>query len=155
MNIHPYEFTAPIVSHHMGRDLFYTVVFLPADLIPALPLDETPRLRIEAECRGVTFDGALMPVRGDFYLMISRKLMKRLGAEIGDEIEVRFGIADQDAVRMPPELSDALDAHPDLREVWEGWTAGKRRGWAHRVTSAKAAATKARRVEEVLAALAD
>ena len=95
-----------------------------------------------------------MPVRGEFYLMVSRRLMKRLGAENGDEIEIRFGLADQDAVRVPVELAEALDAHADLREVWDGWTAGKRRGWAHRVASAKAAETRRRRVEEVLAALA-
>ena len=155
MNLHPYAFRAPIVSHHMGRDLYYSVVFLPDELARALPLDETPRLRIEVECRGVTFEGALMPVRGRWYLMISRRLMVRLGAAVGDEIELRFGVIDQDAVRVPPELSDALDAHPDLREVWNGWTPGKRRGWAHRVATAKAAATRVRRVEEVLAALAD
>ncbi|MEM8981122.1 MAG: YdeI/OmpD-associated family protein [Pseudomonadota bacterium] len=78
-----------------------------------------------------------------------------MGVALGDEVEVRFAVADQDAVNVPNALAEALETHGDLAEVWDSWTPGKRRGWAHRVASAKTAPTIAKRVDEVLTVLAE
>ncbi len=155
MSLYPFEFHAPIMTQHMGGTLYYTVVRLPQSLTPHLPFDRYPRLRIEGEIDGFSIEGALMPADGGHYLMTPRKLLKRLRKEIGEEVVVRFGVADQDAVHVPPELADALGDAPDLAEVWAAWTPGKRRGYAHRVASAKAPATKAKRVAEILDVLAE
>ena len=154
MSFYPFQFKAPVTRQHMGKELYYTVVVLPVDLEPHLPFDRFPRLRVEGEVDGVPIEGTFMLGGGYFYLMTPRKLLKKLGKEVGDEVKVDFGVADQDAVHMPPELAEALDDAPDLAEIWNSWTPGKRPGHAHRVTSAKAAATKAKRVAEILDLLA-
>ena len=46
-----------------------------------------------------------------------------------------------------------LEANDAAREVWGAWTAGKRRGFCHRVDSAKFPETRERRVEEVIVKL--
>lgn len=91
-----------------------------------------------------------MPAQGKWYLMVSEKLQKTCGVSMGDHVSVSFDIADQDAVTLPIELQDALEANDTAREAWNGWTAGKRRGWCHRVDSARMPETRERRVEEVI-----
>jgi len=139
----------------MGKDLHYTVVFLPTEIACDLPFGKSKRLRVNAEVNGVSVEGTWMPTRGQWYLMTPKKLMAKLKVDLGDEVTVRFAIADQDAVSVPQALAEALDTHSDLAEVWDSWTPGKRRGWAHRVSSAKTPPTIAKRVDEVLSALAD
>jgi hypothetical protein len=145
----PYEFTAPVKTYDF-ETYAYTVVYLPEDLAGALPLDRYRRLRVEAEVNGVPLKAALMPTGGRWYLMLSKKLLKRAGLTLGDPAHVTFAVADQDAVDVLPPLAEALDAEPDLRAAWEALTPGKRRGLAHRVASAKTAPTIAKRVAEVI-----
>ncbi len=138
----------------MGKELYYTVVELPADVV--LPFDGKPRLRVEGEIDGMTFEGTWMPGAGrPHYLMTPARLLRTIGKSVGDPVTLRFAVADQNAVREPSELTDALAEMPDLREVWDNWSPGKRRGYAHRVATAKAAATKAKRVGEILDLLSE
>ncbi len=65
-------------------------------------------------------------------------------------MSVSFDIAVQDAITVPMELQYALEANGAAREVWDSWTAGKRRGFYYRVDSSKMVGTRERRVEEVL-----
>ncbi len=82
--------------------------------------------------------------------MVSKKLQKLCGVSLGDRVAVSFDIANQDAITVPCELQFALEANDAAREVWESWTAGKRRGFCYRVDSAKMPETRERRVEEVI-----
>ncbi|QDT05103.1 hypothetical protein K227x_35010 [Rubripirellula lacrimiformis] len=82
--------------------------------------------------------------------MVSKKLQKLCGVSMGDRVSVSFDIAVQDAITVPMELRYALEANDAAREVWDSWTAGKRRGFCYRVDSAKMVETRERRVEEVI-----
>ena len=151
--MHPFEITVPVTRRPMGKELFYTVVELPSDL--DLPFGGQPRLRVEGEIDGLPFEGTWMPgAGGPHYLMTPAKTLRRIGKAVGDDVTLRFSIADPDAVREPPELTEALAEMPDLREIWDGWSPGKRRGYAHRVHTAKAPATKSKRAGEILDLLA-
>ncbi|MEM8994887.1 MAG: YdeI/OmpD-associated family protein [Acidobacteriota bacterium] len=151
---YPFQFEADIEYHHLGS-YRYTVVFLDERLHGCLPLAEHPRLRTSGELRDIPFDGAWQPVRGRWYLMLSKPQMRAGAFEVGDRVQVRFRIEDQDAVEVPAELRLMLEGRPRLERVWGGLTAGKRRGLAHRVASAKTAPTRERRLAEVAATLAD
>ena len=96
-----------------------------------------------------------MPVGRRHYLMVSKNLMRRIGREEEEHVTVRFGVADQDRVDVPPALQEALRDHPDLQDIWDSWTPGKRRSLAYRVESAKTPPTIAKRVAEVLDLLAE
>ena len=52
MSDYPFNFQAEIVRYAFGK-MEFTVVFVPAELVPKLPLDKHPRLRIEGEVDGI------------------------------------------------------------------------------------------------------
>ena len=145
-----HEFEAPIAYHDVGSSRYrYTVVFLPPHLSDRLPLDAHPRLRISGEVNDHPFEASLTPVRGRWYILLSKRTLRAIGALVGDTVSIRFRVADQDAVEVPPALEEALRGNAALQALWEGLTAGKRRGLAYRVASAKTPATQAKRIAEV------
>ena len=154
MAYYSFGFEAAIVRHLIGkgeRKLAYTVVMLPADLRAKLPFDQHPRLRVEGEINEHAFNGAWQPAgNGRYYLMLPKPILKEACLGLGDHVEVRFNIADQSEVNMPPALAQALGENPALREEWEKLSPGKQRAFAHRVSSAKTAPTIAKRLEEVM-----
>lgn len=148
-----YHFEAKVQIIDFGR-LQYTVVYLPKKITKRLPLDENPRLRIEGAVNGVRINSAITPTANKkHYLLLSKKLLKSCGLSVGERANVRFDIADQDAVDVPNELRHALQANDVAADVWERITPGKKRGLAYRVSSAKRASTRELRVEEVIAIL--
>ena len=148
MSYFTHAFETQIVSHHVGL-YDYTVVFLAPDLISELPLKQYPRLRISGEIGNIPIEAAWQPVRGRWFLMLSKQLMRDGGFSIGDTVEVRFLVVDQDAVDVPNELADLLATNASVRVAWDKLSAGKRRALAHRVSSAKTAPTRARRIAEI------
>jgi uncharacterized protein YdeI (YjbR/CyaY-like superfamily) len=68
-------------------------------------------------------------------------------------VEVRFNVADPNAVQIPEELAAALDADALARAAWDALTPGRRRGLAHRVAAAQKEATRHARTAELIAGL--
>ncbi|MEO0975412.1 MAG: DUF1905 domain-containing protein, partial [Pseudomonadota bacterium] len=92
-----HEFEAPIVEHDVGSARYrYTVVFVPAELSTALPLERFPRLRISGEVNDHPIEASLTPVRGQWYVLLSKSTLKAIDARLGDLVTLRFRIADQD-----------------------------------------------------------
>ena len=149
MTYFTHSFEATIVKPEKSQ-YHIAFIYLPKELESELPFDKYPKLRIEAEIGEYPLDCALQPHDGKRYMMLSKRVLKESGLSVGDEVEVRFRIADQDAVNVPEELQAALDADLKALEKWNALTPGKRRGFAFRVASAKRADTKRRRVEEIL-----
>ncbi len=143
-----YEFTGKVARHSFGS-WGYTVVFLPPEVAAQLPVQENPRLRVRGELDEYPFAGAWQPTGGTWYLMINKTVLKQGGYQVGDWINVRFNLDDPEAVDLPEALEAALRQDRKFRKVWEGLTAGKRRGLAYRVATAKTEATILKRVEEV------
>ncbi|MEM8680754.1 MAG: YdeI/OmpD-associated family protein [Planctomycetota bacterium] len=153
MHTFAYGFEAKVELLDFGR-MAYTVVYLPTAAKRQLPLAQHPRLRIDGEVNGVPFHGAFQPAGKDrFYLILSKRYLKTCRLSLGDRTQVRFDIADQDAVDVPDELRFALQADDAAAAAWARLTPGKQRGFAYRVASAKRPATRENRVEEVLEAL--
>ncbi len=149
MSFYPHTFTG-FTDHHNFGTYRYTVIFLPEELHADLPLDKYPRLRVSGEIAEQPFEAAWQPVRGRWYIMLSKKLLKDAAVGVGDEVEVRFEVVDQEAVDVPLELQHALSENSQAATVWDALTVGKRRGLTHRISSAKTAKTRARRLQEVL-----
>ncbi len=147
-----HRFEAAVSLHPVGS-YNYTVVYLDPELHDSLPLKETPRLRIEADISGVPVKGAWQPSGGRWYLMLPKSPIKKAGISIGTVVEVAFKLVPQDDVDVPPELSAALQAQPEARRAWSALSAGKQRGLAYMVASAKRAETKQARVGQVIAVL--
>ena len=146
MATYPHSFEAPIVRHDVGT-YRYTVVFLPEALRASLGVQG--RVRTSGELNDVPFTGAWQPVRGRWYLMLSRPLLSDAGARIGDIASLRFRLEPPDTVEVPEALQSALDADAEAATLWAALRPGQQRGLAHRVASAKQHTTVARRLAEV------
>ena len=153
MNEYAFHFESKVELHDFGR-MAYTVAYLPSELSRQLPMDENPRLRIDGTVAGVPFHGAFQSAGdGRYYLILSKSLRKSAHLNRGDMVSVSFSVADQNAVEVPKELEFALNADDRARRIWESITAGRKRGFAHRVSSAKRTETRENRVEEVIESL--
>lgn len=151
---YPFEFETQIVHHNVGT-YRYTVVFLDDRLHTHLPLKEHPRLRASGEIGDIPFRGAWQPVRGRWYLMLAKPLLRDGEFEVGDTVTVRFCVESQEAVDVPPELERMLRENGALMDAWSALTSGKQRGLAYQVRSAKTAPTRAKRLRLVAETLRD
>jgi Bacteriocin-protection, YdeI or OmpD-Associated/Domain of unknown function (DUF1905) len=147
-----HRFEASVSLHPVGT-YNYTVVYLDPELHATLPLREMPRLRIEADVSGVSVKGAWQPSGGRWYLMLPKGPIKKAGISIGTVVEVAFKVLPHDDVDIPPELAAVLETKPKVRKAWCSLSAGKQRGLAYMVASAKRSETKQARVEQVTAVL--
>ncbi len=137
------------MKYDFGK-IYYSVVYVPKRILSQLDFAESKRLRIEGEIEGIRIEAALMPIKGKWYLMVSKELQKLCGMTLGDRVRVSFDIANQHAITVPTELQFALEANDAAMNVWDNLTAGKRRGFCHRIASAKLLETRQRRVEETI-----
>ncbi len=142
MSDYPYNFDVKITE---------TLVYLPKHIVSQLDFGKSKRLRIDGEIDGIRIECGLMPDKGKWCFMVSKKLQKLCGISSGDTASVSFDIADSEAVVVPKEFQFALEANDAAMSVWQKWTAGKRRAQCHRVLSAKRVETRERRAEEVIA----
>jgi hypothetical protein len=143
----PFRFEGPLTSHALGT-MRYTVIWLPEQLHPDLPLARYPRLRISGELDDEPLTGAWQPSFGRWYLMLSKPLLKATGLFVGAIAELRFRVEPQDEVETPIPLHRALEQNAAANEAFEALTAGKKRALAHFVAGAKTAPTLSRRVAQ-------
>ena len=156
MALFTHEFEAPLVRFGVGkaRVIWYQVLFMPHALAETLPMKANPRLRVRGEIVDIPVAGAWMPTGdGRHYFIVSPSVRKGTGARLGDMLDMRFVIDEQDRVDMPPALSDALAAQPAMQAAWMKLTPGQRRGHAYQVAQAKTDTTRQRRIQSVLESL--
>lgn len=150
MDFFPHQFAGKVVRHDIGSDTYaYTVVWVPGEIATNLQLEKTPRLRVVGEIGEVPFKGALHPVRGQWYILLSKKMLARIGCSHGDHVDVHFRPDRQDTVDVPAVLQTALADDDELRDLWDGQTPGKQRSLAYLVASAKTPPTQLKRIEKV------
>jgi len=134
-----------------GRVIWNRVLFLPPELEALLPFDAHPRLRVQGEMAGVPVAGAFMPTGdGRRYVIVPPVVRKRAGVDIGDTIEMRFAVDDQDRVVIPEPLARELARDEDLRAAWERLSPGRRRGLVHPIHAARTAPTRDKRLREAI-----
>ena len=135
-------------------ELIYRVLHLPQSLCDELGLGAKERMRIVGVLEGEVIRLALNPdKRSTHFLIVSKSLLRRVGRDVGDLVEVHFDVEADDYVDVPAILQQALDADSEAEAVWLGLTPGKQRMWTTLVDRAKRPDTKERRVAEVLGRL--
>jgi hypothetical protein len=146
MSYYHFECSVQIVRHNS-----FTVLFLPDAIARQLPFDRHPRLRVEGEIAEVPFEGAWQPASDSaHYLMVPKRVMAEAGVGPGSQVEMRFRIGDQDAVNIPDALQAALENDAVASLEWDKLTAGRKRSFSYRVSSAKTYTTIAKRLDEVI-----
>ena len=158
MSYFTHDFVAEIALHGVGKSrvITYKVLFMPPRFETELPFKTYPRLRVEGEIADVPVRGAWMPVGdGRRYFIVSPDIKANTGLDVGDEVEMRFRIDDQDYVDVPGALTAALNLDDAASAQWDKLTAGKKRMFTNHVFSAKTGQTEQRRVDEAMVAIKD
>jgi hypothetical protein len=150
-----WEFRAPIETRNMGASLQYTVVYLPKALVARLPKDAGPNVRVHAVINEIDVEAAIQRAHDRHSIMVSKSLQRKIGAKLGDVVEVRFSLAPTNAVDVPDALRHALRGHGVANKTFAALSAGKQRALSHRVSSAKTTPTRTQRVNDIMRALAD
>jgi hypothetical protein len=156
MSYFTHDFITEITTLGVGKSrvVTYKVLFLPPYLEHELPFKEYPRLRVEGEIADVPVRGAWIPVGdGRRYFIVSPHIKANTGLDVGDEVEMRFKIDDQDYVDVPQTLQLALESDVSLQALWNDLTSGKRRMYSHHMSSAKTPPTEQRRLEEIVTSI--
>lgn len=99
--VYAYEFKAEIKCFGVGktRKVWCNVRMLPQELKHDLPFDEYPRLRVDGKISDVPITNAVLPTgAGRVFVTVSPDVIKFADVTIGDAVQMRFAIADQDAV---------------------------------------------------------
>ena len=158
MTYFTHEFVGKIDQHGVGkaRVITYKVLFMPARFEAVLPFKTYPRLRVEGEIADVPVRGAWMPVGdGKRYFIVSPQIKANTGLDVGDKVEMRFRIDDQDYVDVPAALNTALKSDDAVYARWDKLTAGNKRMFTNHVFSAKTPPTEQRRVDEAMVAITE
>ena len=145
---YPHSFEGPIEKVDFGK-YFYHGVFLPPVLEARLPFKRSPKLRMVGEINSMPIKAAWMPSGGRHYVLVSKKVLVRLGLSLGDTVRVAFDLDDPNRVDVPGILLDALEDNEDLSDAWQTLTPGKQRGHAYRISSAKTEPTQLKRIEQL------
>jgi hypothetical protein len=153
---YPYTFEGTIAKFGVGktRKIWYNVVFLPEDIRALLPFDGRRPLRVEGEVADVPIANAFMPTGdGRYYVIVAPNVLKDGNVRLGDHVEMRFRIADQNKVDVPDALRLAVERDGQSARAWEALTPGKKRMLAQHIATAKTSGTVERRVAEAIEAL--
>jgi hypothetical protein len=108
----------------------------------------------------VTIDGGyhyrntIASMGGQYLISFNAETRKATGRGAGDEVEVRLDVDDAPrVVEVPDDLAAELAQDDVARAAWDNLSYSRQRAHAESITGAKVAATRARRVPKVLAAL--
>ena len=145
------DFEAQIVPMPWGKSVF-TVLPIPGSI--ANRLNEMKAKRVEIELNDVPLNLALTksPVIPQTFVYTGKSVLKEVGIEPGEIIDVRLRVADPDEVDEPSDVIIALrDA--GVLDHWKQLTPGKKRGHLHQVVSAKRAETRTNRIAKLVALL--
>lgn len=128
----------------------YTILRLPDEAVAALGAAK----RVEGEINEHWVNLALSraPVVEGVFLWAGQSLLDRTGIVPGEPLEVRLRPAPDDQVDTPEDVALALRA-AEMTAVWEGLTAGKRRGMLYQIGTAKTAPTRAKRIDAMIQSL--
>ena len=108
----------------------------------------------------VTIDGdhqyrsTIASMGGRLLISFNSQTRAATGRGAGDEVEVRLDVDDAPrVVEVPDDLAAALATDEVARAAWDALSYSRQRAHAESITGAKAADTRARRVDKVLDAL--
>ena len=143
-----HEFDALVEQVHWDRSR-YTVVRLPAVLVEDADRQRTRRVAGEIEGVPVNLAITTAPVVDGPFVYTGASVLRKIGVRAGQPVTCRLAPADPDDVPLAEDVEDALVAH-DLLGAWEALPPTTRRRRLYAVDSAASAATRARRLSELV-----
>jgi len=140
------RFKATLSRPAQPRGAAWTFLVLPR--IASSKLPTRSQVAVEGMLGGQPFQATLEPDgQGGHWLKVSKKLRESAGVQAGDTVALEIApMAVQPEPKLPPDLLQALAAHPQARATWDDITPVARRDWIQWIVSGKKAETRAKRI---------
>jgi Bacteriocin-protection, YdeI or OmpD-Associated/Domain of unknown function (DUF1905) len=125
---------------------------IPPEVIDELGAGKRPPVKVTLA--GYTFPSTVAVMGGRFLIAVNAGTRKRTGLQAGDRTEVTVVLDTAPRTpTVPEDLAAAFAAAPGTSEAFARLSAGKQRRLIEHVHQAKAADTRARRIERAVADL--
>jgi hypothetical protein len=129
-----------------------TGIEVPPEVVTALGGSKRPAVTVTIG--GYAYRSTVAPYGGRYLIPFAKEHRERSGLEAGDPIEVTLELDTAPrTIEVPPDLAAALEARPGAREAFDRLSYTTRKEHVRQVETAKAAETRARRIERILAGL--
>ncbi|TMM56880.1 hypothetical protein FEE95_10300 [Maribacter algarum] len=123
---------------------FYSLL-LPEDIIQPFLEKKLKRVKVKASFDGKTLDfhGAIQKRKGLHYMMFGKRYQRELGVFPNDYFQLQFFEDDSKyGVEMPEELDAVLLSDYEAFQIFESFTAGKKRGIIYMISRYKNSQTR-------------
>ena len=142
------NFTAVLQLH--GKTA--TGIEVPEDVVAGLGTSKRPAVVVTIN--GYSYRSTVARMGGVFLLPVNAEVRKGAGVAAGDELDVRVELdTEPRTVTVPEDLGAVLDADAALRRAWDGLSYTHQREHVRAIEEAKAADTRARRIDKAVAML--
>ena len=125
---------------------------VPDEVVTALGAGKRPTVKVTVN--GYTYQNTVASMGGQFMIGVSAEHRASAGVAAGDllDVELELDSAPRE-VNPPQDLLAALDAEPGARQRFDALSYTMRKEHTRSVESAKAEATRQRRIEKIVASL--
>lgn len=126
---------------------------VPADAVASLGTKKRPAVKVSLN--GYTYRSTVAAYGDVFMLPLSAEHREAAGVRAGDQVEVTIELdLEPRTVDVPADLAAALAESPGAREAFDALSYTARKEHVRQVESAKARATRERRIAAIVAKLA-
>ena len=126
-----------------------TGIEVPPEVRDALGGGKTPLVRVTLA--GYSYPGKIASMGGRLLISVSSEVRGKTGVAGGETHEVDLVLDDQPRLIAPPaDLAAALAANPAAQAAWDGLAPSHRKAHVTAIEGAKAAETRARRVDKTI-----
>lgn len=126
---------------------------IPAEVVTNLNSGKRPKVKVTVN--GYTYRSTVAAYGDVFMLPLSQARREAAGVQAGDTVEVTLELdTEPRTVAVPADLAAAL-TETNLRAAFDALAPSRRKEYVRQVTSAKAEATKQRRIAKIIATLSD
>ena len=125
---------------------------VPAEAVAALGTTKRPPVTVSLN--GYTYRSTVAAYGELFLLPLAAEHREAAGLKVGDEVEVTLELdTEPRAVAIPGDLAAALAAKPGARAAFDALAPSQRKEQVRQVETAKAQATRERRIAAIVAKL--
>jgi hypothetical protein len=146
------EFTAQLEKLNDVQVTFLTVPFLAMEVYGV-----KGRVNVKGTLDGLPYEGVIEPIGNGTHVMIVRnEQLKALRKSIGDTVTVFMERdVEERTVIVPDDFVYALEENPDSLANFEALSYSQQKAYVEWIESAKKAETRAARIQEAIARLAE
>jgi Bacteriocin-protection, YdeI or OmpD-Associated/Domain of unknown function (DUF1905) len=129
-----------------------TGIRVPEEVVTGLGSHRRPPVRVTVGAH--TYRTTVAPMAGAYFVPLSAENRNLAGVAAGDQVDVDIELDTAPReVTVPAELVAALEREPGARQAFDALSTSRRREHARQVETAKAEATRQRRIAKVLGEL--